>query len=292
MSGRAGADRDSGALKDERAAPIPVRPPPGVADDRQAAVGAGAERRVSARAQTADATPARSADTGPTTPAQPADAAAPTPAQPANTAAPTPAQPANTAPTTPARSANSAPSSPARPGDTKPSSPARSGGEHGGPASRQRDPAAVRGFIERFTALLTFSGFPRTPARIFVAMLTSDSSWLTAAELADLLQASPASVSGGVRYLLHVGLITAEGEPGSRRLHYRMSQDIWQDIVQLRATQFTRWAAELREGVEVLGADSAAGARMAHTVSYFEFISSEIAGLLARWRERADSGAP
>jgi DNA-binding transcriptional regulator GbsR (MarR family) len=158
-----------------------------------------------------------------------------------------------------------------------------------GDARWQRDPAAVRAFIERFTGLLVVTGFPRTPARIFVALLTSDSSKLTAAELADLLEASPASVSGGVRYLVQVGLITAEGERGSRRLHYRMSPDVWQDIVRLRASQFTRWAAELREGVRVLGSSSPAGARMWATVNYFEFISDEIAGLLAQWNERRDA---
>ncbi len=151
-------------------------------------------------------------------------------------------------------------------------------------AARQRDPAAVREFIERFTGQLNQAGFPRTPARIFVALLTTDSSKLTAAELARLLQASPASVSGGVRYLIQVGLIVAEGEPGSRRQHYRMSVDVWQDIVQLRDRQFTRWAAELRDGVAVLGPDSPAGARMADTVRYFEFIGAEMAGLVARWK--------
>jgi DNA-binding transcriptional regulator GbsR (MarR family) len=161
------------------------------------------------------------------------------------------------------------------------------------PSGTSRDPAAVRGFIERFTAQLTQAGFPRTPARIFVALLTSDSSRLTAAELGELLQASPASISGGVRYLIQVGLIAAEGEPGSRRQHYWMSERVWQDIVRLRDRQFTRWAAELQDGVRILGADSPAGARMADTVSYFEFISSEMAGLLARWDSRsqtADSG--
>jgi DNA-binding transcriptional regulator GbsR (MarR family) len=156
-----------------------------------------------------------------------------------------------------------------------------------------RDPVAVRAFIERFTAQLTQAGFPRTPARIFVALLTSDSSRLTAAELAELLQASPASISGGVRYLIQVGLVAAEGEPGSRRQHYWMSEDVWQDIVRLRDRQFTRWAAELQDGVRILGADSPAGTRMANTVRYFEFISSEMAGLLARWDSRdqaADSG--
>ncbi len=148
----------------------------------------------------------------------------------------------------------------------------------------ERDPAAVLDFIERFTGELTQAGFPRAPARIFVALLTSDSSTLTAAELADLLRTSPASVSSGVRYLLHVGLVAAEGEPGSRRLHYRMSTRVWEDVVQLRDRQFSRWAAELQHGVDVLGPASPAGARMARTVRYFEFISHEMAGLLARWR--------
>jgi DNA-binding transcriptional regulator GbsR (MarR family) len=161
------------------------------------------------------------------------------------------------------------------------------------PASSDRDPVAVRGFIERFTAQLAQAGFPRTPARIFVALLTSDSSTLTAAELAELLQTSPASISGGVRYLIQVGLVAAEGEPGSRRQHYWMSERVWQDIVRLRDRQFTRWAAELQDGVRILGAQSPAGIRMADTVRYFEFISAEMAGLLARWDSRnqaSDSG--
>jgi len=171
--------------------------------------------------------------------------------------------------------------------------PPASGDQELAPPRSVRDPSAVRAFIERFTGQLAQAGFPRTPARIFVALLTSDSSTLTAAELSELLQASPASISGGVRYLVQVGLIAAEGEPGSRRQHYWMSDRVWQDIVRLRDRQFTRWAAELQDGIRILGADSPAGLRMAETVSYFEFISAEMAGLLARWDARsqaADSG--
>ena len=147
----------------------------------------------------------------------------------------------------------------------------------------------MRAFIERFTGLLTQAGFPRTPARIFVALLTSDSSSLTAAELGDLLQTSPASVSGGVRYLIQVGLVTAQGEPGSRRQHYQMPADVWDEIVRLRNRQFTRWAAELRDGVDALGVGSPAGARLAETVHYFEFLSAEMSSLLSRWRTESAS---
>ena len=162
----------------------------------------------------------------------------------------------------------------------------RASGPDGHDPADSRDARAVRAFIEGFTGLLTQAGFPRTPARIFVALLTSDSSRLTAAELGEILKTSPASVSGGVRYLIQVGLVTAEGEPGSRRQHYRMPTDVWEEIVGLRDRQFARWVTELRDGVTALGPDTPAGARMAVTVRYFEFLSAEMSNLLSRWRER------
>jgi predicted transcriptional regulator len=177
-----------------------------------------------------------------------------------------------------------------QPAETVTSAPTRPS-ETDSSRAASRDPAEVRAFIERFTTQLCQAGFPRTPARIFVALLTADASRLSAAELGDLLQISAASVSGGVRYLLQVGLVTAEGEPGSRRLHYRMSTAIWQDVVRLRDRQFTAWAEELRQGAEVLGRTSPAGARLAETVRYFEFISREMAGLLARWQAGASARA-
>jgi DNA-binding transcriptional regulator GbsR (MarR family) len=166
-------------------------------------------------------------------------------------------------------------------------------GERGGTSGDrnppgERDNVAVRDFIERFTGLLTQAGFPRTPARIFVALLTSDSSSLTATDLGELLQTSPASVSGGVRYLMQVGLVTAQGEPGSRRQHYQMPAHVWDEITLLRDRQFARWATELRGGVDALGAGSPAGSRLAETVRYFEFLSAEMSSLLSRWHRERD----
>ena len=65
---------------------------------------------------------------------------------------------------------------------------------------------------------------------MFAALLATDSGSLTAEELA-LLQASPAAVSGGVRYLIGVGMISREGAPGSRRHHYRVPDGVWDEVV-------------------------------------------------------------
>src|SRR5689334_8994349 len=97
----------------------------------------------------------------------------------------------------------------------------------GDQVKEQRDRQAVLRFIERFAASLTEAGFPKMPARVFAGLLATDSGRLTAAELADLLQVSPAAISGAVRYLAQVNLATREREPGSRRDYYQVHDDVW-----------------------------------------------------------------
>jgi DNA-binding transcriptional regulator GbsR (MarR family) len=149
----------------------------------------------------------------------------------------------------------------------------------------QRDDQAVRQFIERFASLLADSGMPRMPARIFAALLSSDTSRLTAEELAALLQVSPAAVSGGVRYLVQVGLVSREAQAGSRRHVYRMPDNVWHEVLRVRDRIMTRWMDAMREGSEVLGPDTPAGARLAESALYFQFVSKELPALLDRWAE-------
>jgi hypothetical protein len=58
-------------------------------------------------------------------------------------------------------------------------------------SATERDEEAVRRFIERFAAVLVESGFQRTPARIFVALLASERGRMTAAESAASSNALP-----------------------------------------------------------------------------------------------------
>jgi predicted transcriptional regulator len=171
------------------------------------------------------------------------------------------------------------------------------GGEPGAGGTRAtaaaRDDAAVTRFVERFAANLEQSGVPRMPARVFVALLATDSGSLTAAELADSLHVSPAAISGAVRYLLQVSLIAREREPGSRRDRYRVWDDAWYEAVVRRERLLMLWEESAREGVEALGRGTPAGARMAETVAFFAFLRREMPALLERWRyERAARPAP
>ncbi len=159
------------------------------------------------------------------------------------------------------------------------------GARRGDPSAPERDAAAVGRFVERFASVLVEAGIPRMPARVFAALLATDSGRLTAAELSEQLQASPAAVSGGVRYLIGVGMVSREGEPGSRRHHYRVPDHVWDEVVTGRDRLMARWTAVLREGIELVGATTPAGARLADSVQYFEFVSAELPRVLARWQE-------
>jgi len=152
-----------------------------------------------------------------------------------------------------------------------------------------RSETAVSRFVERFAGNLEEAGFPRMPARVFVSLLATDSGSLTAAELAERLQASPAAISGAVRYLSQVGLIAREREPGSRRDRYHVYDDAWYEAITRRERLLQRWEESAREGVVALGGDSPAGARMAETVAFFEFLRREMPGVLERWRQERDA---
>ena len=151
--------------------------------------------------------------------------------------------------------------------------------------------AALFGYIERFAAVLVAAGFPPMPARVFVALLVTESGRLSAAELAAMLRISPAAVSGAVRYLIQLGLVHKERVPGSRRDYYRMPGNMWDDLIRMRDQVMGRWTALVREGIDLVGADTPAGTRMAEQAAFLEFATKELSQILTRWQEYRASGA-
>lgn len=152
----------------------------------------------------------------------------------------------------------------------------------------ERDIEAVRRFVERFASAMVDAGVPRMPARVFAALQTADSGRLTSAEVSDLLQVSPAAISGAVRYLTQVHLIRREREPGSRRDQYVVDNEIWYEAILDRNRILLAWERSFREGMEALGPDSPAGARLAESMAFFQFVRVELPGLMDRWRKVRD----
>ncbi|MFJ6630790.1 GbsR/MarR family transcriptional regulator [Streptomyces sp. NPDC091376] len=157
---------------------------------------------------------------------------------------------------------------------------------------KARDEEAVSRFVESFAAQLVEAGMTRMPARVFAALLASDSGALTSAELGQQLQVSPAAVSGAVRYLSQVHMVSREREPGSRRERYRVHSDQWYEALTNRDAILKRWSDSLREGVAGLGADTPAGRRLAETIAFFDFIQGELVEMMERWRAHRSEHFP
>jgi DNA-binding transcriptional regulator GbsR (MarR family) len=144
----------------------------------------------------------------------------------------------------------------------------------------------VRRFVERFALLLTEAGMARTPARVFACILAEDSGRLTARELAERLQVSPAAISGAVRYLTLAGVLRRDREPGERRDHYAVHDDVWPEMFTTRMAMVRRWEQAIGEAVELLGTDRPAGRRLQETREFFAFMQEELPEMLRRWEER------
>jgi len=141
-------------------------------------------------------------------------------------------------------------------------------------------------FVERFALVLSEAGLPRMPARVFAFVLADDADRYTAGELAAGLRVSPAAISGAVRWLVQVGLLGKEREPGSRSDQYRIyDDDVWSAISMQRVPLLRRWEEALAEGVELLGADRPGGRRLHESREFFAFMRAETPRMLERWQE-------
>ncbi|WP_410537800.1 GbsR/MarR family transcriptional regulator [Streptomyces sp. KL2] len=163
-----------------------------------------------------------------------------------------------------------------------------------GPRARSYSPEVAE-FVERFAAELTEAGMQRMASRVFACLLTEDSGILGSAELSERLRISPAAVSGAIRYLSQVHLVTREREPGSRRERYRVHADVWHEAFTDRDALLGRWGATFDQGLKAVGPDTPAGRRIAETAEFFDFMRRELATMLDRWhahREAARGGDP
>jgi DNA-binding transcriptional regulator GbsR (MarR family) len=122
---------------------------------------------------------------------------------------------------------------------------------------------------------------------VFACVLAEDRGRLTAGEIAERLQVSPAAVSGAVRYLVQVGMLHRGRDPGARSDHYGLREDDpWYTAIADRTALLERWERTAGLGADLLGDTRPAGRRLRETQEFFAFMREEIPGLLERWRAR------
>jgi DNA-binding transcriptional regulator GbsR (MarR family) len=149
---------------------------------------------------------------------------------------------------------------------------------------QQLSDAAIRSFIERFALVLAAAGMQRMAARAFAALLVSEDGSLTAREFAELLQVSPAAVSGSVRYLENARMARRARRPGERTDHWTLGGESWYEAVGTRTDIIDALAAALDDGLAAVPEASRAAERLAEMRDFFAFLGAEMPRVIARWR--------
>ncbi|GAA4822063.1 GbsR/MarR family transcriptional regulator [Streptomyces ziwulingensis] len=147
-----------------------------------------------------------------------------------------------------------------------------------------RDPEAVRDYEEAFTTVFMEQGLSKMTARVLVSLFTTDAGSLTAAELVQRLQVSPASVSKAVAFLESQALIRRERDE-RRRDRYFVDGDVWYQSMIASARAHARLIETARQGVGILGPGTPAAARLENIARFVDFVAESIVRAAEQARE-------
>jgi DNA-binding transcriptional regulator GbsR (MarR family) len=146
-------------------------------------------------------------------------------------------------------------------------------------------------FIERTSSEMVAQGFPRMPARVLMALTATEEGKATAEELAAKLQASPAAISGAVKYLGVVGFVRNTTIPGTRKHVYSLGDMPWYTASFSRTQLYAQIENSLRGSTDDMPTDSKARARIEEVADFFHFMQERLPSVLDEWHaERRAKG--
>ncbi|MFI6390903.1 helix-turn-helix domain-containing protein [Nonomuraea sp. NPDC050547] len=151
------------------------------------------------------------------------------------------------------------------------------------PGAHAGDTPTVREFEERFVAMMIETGMAPMTAKVFAALFISEGGSLTAAELVQHLQVSPATISHAIRWLELREMVTRERE--ARRMRYVVDVDVWYRTWAASARSMAMWAATTRHGAGIFGPDTPTGDRLHTTSQFFELLGHDMAQAAEHWRQ-------
>ncbi|MEU0786917.1 helix-turn-helix domain-containing protein [Streptomyces sp. NPDC006173] len=152
------------------------------------------------------------------------------------------------------------------------------------PQPQGRHEQAVREYEEVLTTVFMASGAPTMMARVMSCLTLTDSGSLTAAELVQRLQVSPASISKAIAFLESQGLVRRERDE-RRRERYVVDDDVWYQSMMASARSTAQIVETARQGVGVLGPGTPAGNRLENVARFLDYVSESLARAAEQARE-------
>ena len=151
-----------------------------------------------------------------------------------------------------------------------------------------RDTEAVRDYEELFTTYLMQSGLPKMMSRLLASLYMTDSGSLSAAELVQRLEVSPASISKAIAFLESQELVRRERDE-RRRERYAVDNELWYQSSIQSAKANIELAELASKGVGVFGAGTPAAVRFESIARFLHFLGESMIQAAEQARELLDT---
>jgi DNA-binding transcriptional regulator YhcF (GntR family) len=128
------------------------------------------------------------------------------------------------------------------------------------------------------------SGLPKMMSRVLTCLYTTDSGSLTASELAQRLQVSPATISKAITVLESQSLVRRERNQ-RRRDRYVVDDDLWYQSMVASVRANAQVVETARQGVAILGPGTPAAVRLENAARFLDFVGESITRAAEQARE-------
>jgi len=123
-------------------------------------------------------------------------------------------------------------------------------------------------------------GLPMIAGRVLGWLMICDPPEQSAAQIAEAIGASRASLTNNLRLLGSVGFVRQITKPGDRTVYYHVDDNAWETVVRRQIASLASFGDILRDGLTVTGRSARRASRL------------RAAQVVFRWMERVFADAP
>jgi hypothetical protein len=143
------------------------------------------------------------------------------------------------------------------------------------------DRDAVLAWVERVAKYCADQdGVPLIAGRVLGWLVVCDPPEQSAAQIAEAIGASRASLTTNLRLLGSVGFLRESTKPGDRTVYYQVDDDAWETVVRRQIASLASFGDIMRDGLTLVGRSPARNSRIRAARDVFA------------WMERVFADAP
>lgn len=146
-------------------------------------------------------------------------------------------------------------------------------------------------FTEEMGTFFERSGSPRMAGRVWGYLLIVDAEQVSAADLAEALNASPSSISAATRLLLGLGLLDRIRMPDERRDYFTVHHGAILNLVRYQLEALTPKRMAVR-ALELFGERDIARPHLEELHAVYAWFADEFAALLDRFPKEGAKAQP